>query len=283
MPSNGFLEEKPLSRSEMLAALIIFLVPLFAISEIPGISLPLWIDYLLFILIWGAVLFAIGLAVIKRLPRWSLPSLGFLTAAGFILSHIDYAWTSWIYPIFIKSFGPRSLWSLSVRIIYSGAAALIIILLIMFGALILVSLLRLIPYTRVIWKRIRADWTQLSFLVMAAWCFKSPLHLNNTNMTNSGRLELGYPWLLVRGFMFGPKDKTAHPDLNWRRNRSAVDCRNWHMGVGSPPRLAKQILTDIYARSSVDGHNYCDHRLVLYPPGDDGSCTAELPTILSTA
>jgi lysylphosphatidylglycerol synthetase-like protein (DUF2156 family) len=36
---------------------------------------------------------------------------------------------------------------------------------ILLGALILVNLLRLLPHTRGVWQRIRADWTQLSFLL----------------------------------------------------------------------------------------------------------------------
>lgn len=37
--------------------------------------------------------------------------------------------------------------------------------LVLLSALILVNLLRLLPYTRGVWQRIRADWTQLSFLL----------------------------------------------------------------------------------------------------------------------
>jgi len=35
---------------------------------------------------------------------------------------------------------------------------------VLLGAFILVNILRLFPYTRAVWKRIRADWTQLSFM-----------------------------------------------------------------------------------------------------------------------
>lgn len=164
MPSNGSIDEGPLPRSELLAAMIIFLLPLFSIWAVTGISLPQWMDYFLLILFWGTVLFALGLAIIKGLPRWSLPYLGFVLVLGIILSRSDRIW-SWIYPYFIQSFGPRSYWSTLIRVFYSGIFAFIMSFAILLSALILVNLLRLLPYTRRVWQRIRADWTQLSFML----------------------------------------------------------------------------------------------------------------------
>ena len=43
--------------------------------------------------------------------------------------------------------------------------------LILLSALILVNLLRLLPYTRGVWQRIRADWTQLSFMLYGGLVF----------------------------------------------------------------------------------------------------------------
>jgi hypothetical protein len=170
MPSNGSIEEKPLPRSELLAAMIIFLLPLVSIVAITGISLPQWIDYFVLILFWGAVLFALGLAIIKRLPRWSLSYLGFVLMLGFVLSPYSRLW-GWIYPYFIQSFGPRSYWSLPIQIIYVGIFAFIMLFSILLSALILVNLLRLLPYTRGVWQRIRADWTQLSFMLYGGLVF----------------------------------------------------------------------------------------------------------------
>jgi hypothetical protein len=163
MFSNKPIDEKPPVRSELLAALIIFLVPLFSIFEIPGINFPLWIDYLLVILIWGAVLFALGLAVIKRLPRWALPYLGLLLMPGMVFG--KYLIGSSIYPFLTQLFGPISSWSLPVRITYAGIFELLMWLLVFLSALILVNLLRLLPSTRIVWQSIRADWTQLSYLL----------------------------------------------------------------------------------------------------------------------
>ena len=168
MSKNRLLEKKPLPHSELLAAMIIFLLPLLLslinFSIAIGISLPWWIDNVLVVVFWGAVLFALGLAIIKGLPGWSLSYLGFALMWGVILSRYDRIW-SWIYPYFIQSFGPRSYWPLPIHILYGTIFAFIILVSILLSALILVNLLRLLPYTRGVWQRIRADWTQLSFLL----------------------------------------------------------------------------------------------------------------------
>jgi hypothetical protein len=168
MASNGFVEEKPLPRIELLAALIVFLlpllIPLFGILAATGSSLPRWVDISVLVLFLGAVLFALGLALIKGLPRWSLSYLGFVLMLGLILSRYDRIW-GWIYPFFTQSFGPRSYWSLPVRILYVAVFEFIFFFSILLSALILVNLLRLLPHTRGVWQRIRADWTQLSFLL----------------------------------------------------------------------------------------------------------------------
>jgi len=44
-------------------------------------------------------------------------------------------------------------------------------LMILLGALMLVNLLRLLPYTRGVWGSIRADWTQLSFMLYGGLVF----------------------------------------------------------------------------------------------------------------
>ena len=170
MPSNGFIEEKPLPRSELLAALIIFLLPLVSIFAVTGIDSPQWMDYFGAILFLGGLLFALGLAIIKGLPRWSLSYLGFFLMLGIILSRYDRFWR-WIYPPFIRLFGPRFYWSLPVRIIYVGTFEFIMSFSLLLSALILVNLLRLLPYTRGVWQRIRADWTQLSFLLYGGLVF----------------------------------------------------------------------------------------------------------------
>lgn len=170
MPATGFIEEKPLPRRELLAAMVIFLLPLFGIVAGTGTSLPQWMDVAVVVLFWGAVLFALGLALIKRLPRWSLPYLGFVLILGIILGRYDRAW-GWIFPFFLQSFGPRSTWSLLVQLTYGGTFGVIVLSSILVGGLILANLLRLLPYTRGVWQRIRGDWTQLSFMFYGALVF----------------------------------------------------------------------------------------------------------------
>ena len=174
MPVTGFIEEEPLPHSEMLAALIIFILPLFSIFfsmiALTGIRLPPWTGYFLIILFWGAVFFALGLAVIRGLPRWSLSYLGFVLIPGIFLS-LSPVIGRWLYPNFIQAFGPRSFWSVPGRIIYLGIFDFIIWYVVLLSTLILVNLLRLLPYTRAVWQRIRADWTQLSFMIYGGLVF----------------------------------------------------------------------------------------------------------------
>jgi len=164
MLSNRSIEEKPLSRSELLAAMIVFLLPLlFGILGTSAIRLPQWLTRLELILFLGPMLFALGLAVVKGLPRWSLSYLGFVLTLGIIFGRYDRLWT-WLYPYFVESFGPRSLWPVMVRILYGGGFAFIVGVSVLVGAVILLNLLRLLPHTPAVWQRIRVDWTQLSFV-----------------------------------------------------------------------------------------------------------------------
>lgn len=206
MGSNGFVEEKPLLRIELLAALIIFLLPLlwplFGILAATGNSPPRWVDTTVLVLLLGVVLSALGLAIVKGLPRWSLSYLGFVLMLGFILSRYDRIW-GWIYPFFIQSFGPRSYWSLPIRILYVAVFEFIFFFSILLGALILVNLLRLLPHTRGVWQRIRADWTQLSFLLYGGLVISTVLlfdeyhHANVWQLVAWSCLVLG-AWLYLR-------------------------------------------------------------------------------------
>lgn len=170
MTSNGVADERPLQRSELLAAMILFLLPIVSIFFTTGISLPNWANILLVFTFWGCILFSIGLAVTKRLPRWSLPYLGALLVIGLLFGQFDRAWT-WTYPYFIQAFGSRSTWPLGIQIIYGGGGAFNMIFSILVSALVLVGILSLLPITRKIWLRIRSDWTQLSFLIYGSLVF----------------------------------------------------------------------------------------------------------------
>jgi hypothetical protein len=170
MPSNGFIEEKPLTRSELLAAMVIFLLPMLSIFLTIWLYLPQWIQIVLTFLFWGFTIYSVGLAFAKRLPRWSLSYIGVLIMIGFVYGRFDRVWT-WTFPYFIQAFGPRSMWSLGVRIVYSGGGAISTIFSILVSALVLVGILGLFPITRKIWRQIRSDWTQISFLIYGSLVF----------------------------------------------------------------------------------------------------------------
>jgi hypothetical protein len=170
MFSNKVMDEKPMTHRELLAAMIFFLLPIFSILLVTDTKSLQWMDYILLILFWGSIIFAVGLAISRRVPRWSLPYLGFISMVGIIAAGTDRFW-GWIFPYFIKSFGSRTVWPLSVRIIYVGIFGFIMTIMILLSAMILVNLLRLLPYTRSVWIRIRADWTQLSFMLYGGLVF----------------------------------------------------------------------------------------------------------------
>ncbi len=167
MGSNG----NPLPTRELLAAMIIFLLPLFSLSAVNEISLPKWMNYIILVSFWGSILFALGLGIAKRLPGWSFPYFGFLLMLGQVFTPVFPGVASWMYPQFLETFGPMSRWPVSIRLLYSGIFEFIGAVTVLFGALILVNVLRLFPYTRSVWKRIRTDWTQLSFLMYGGLVF----------------------------------------------------------------------------------------------------------------
>lgn len=170
MASSELIEEAPLPHRELSAALLIFLLPLLSLVATQAINRPQWTDIPLVILFWGALLLGLGLALIKRLPRWSLPYLGIVLMPAVLVAAYPRLW-GWLYPHFIDTFGPRAGWPLSTRIFYSGVADYIALFLILVSALILVNVLRLLPYTRGVWQGIRTDWTALSFLLYGGLVF----------------------------------------------------------------------------------------------------------------
>jgi hypothetical protein len=167
MPLHGWTEDKPLPRGELLVALLLFLLPLLmplsSTLYAAGLRLPPWVGNAATILVLGALLGALGFGLAKGLPRWSLAYLGLAAMVGLILSRYGRIW-DWIYPPFIRAFGPRVMWPIPVRILYTGTFAAIHLLSFLAIGLALALLLRVLPHTRAIWRRVRADWTQLSYL-----------------------------------------------------------------------------------------------------------------------
>lgn len=203
MTTNGLNSEEPLTRKELLAAMVIFLLPMFSLFALSGGSLPQWANYLLVVLFWGSILFATGLAVGRKIPGWSLPYLGFVVMVSVVINPYWTVW-NWIYPIFLNAFGAMSLWPVSIRILYAGIFEFIMSLTVLLSALFVVNLLRLLTYTRVIWEGIRADWTRLSFMIYGGLVFYIILvfeeyrHENLWKLSAWACLALG-AWLYLRG------------------------------------------------------------------------------------
>jgi hypothetical protein len=98
---------------------------------------------------------------------------------------------------------------------------------ILMGALILVNLLRLLPQTRGVWQRIRADWTQLSFLLYGGLVISTML------LFDEYHYDTIWHHMAPRGLEFfgagrvavsaGERDKAAHPGTRLWRYRGDVD------------------------------------------------------------
>ena len=163
----------PIRPAELLAALIIFLIPTIAtlLVMIVGVGnmneIPKWLDIILVIFFLGSLIAAFGFAIIRGLPRWSPPYLGFLIVSLLLLGPfwpLQQLW-EWAYPHIYRALGQTSTWSMLKRVLYQGGQNAILWSFVLLIAVILITLLRLLPYTRSLWWRVREDWTQLSFLV----------------------------------------------------------------------------------------------------------------------
>ena len=163
----------PIRRAELLAALTIFLIPTIAtlLVMIVGAGnmskLPKWLDIILVIFFLGSLTAAFGFAIIRGLPRWSPPYFGVLIVWLLLLGPfwpLQRLW-EWTYPFIFKALGPTSTWSMLKRVWYQGVQEAILWSIVLLSAVTIITLLRLLPYTRSLWRRVREDWTQLSFLV----------------------------------------------------------------------------------------------------------------------
>lgn len=164
---------KPLKRVDLIAALAIFLIPPMAYLLVSLIGagnmdkLPEWLGYILGFLFLGSFIFLLGLAIIRGLPRWSPPYLGVLIAWLLLLGPF---WLlnrlgEWVFSHVWPLLGPMSTWSMLNRVLWQGYQNAIKWSLVLLCAMILITLLRIFPDTRSVWRRVRVDWTQLSFLV----------------------------------------------------------------------------------------------------------------------
>jgi len=166
----------PIRPAETLAALTIFLIPTFAtlLVMVVGVvnmnELPGWLDIILKIFFMGSLIAAFGFAIIRGLPGWSSPYLGVLIVllliSGPFLPIIRVR--EWSYQQIYGVLGPMRSWSMFTRVLYLGLQNAILWFFVLLCAVLLITLLRLLPFTRSLWRRVREDWTQLSFLVYGA-------------------------------------------------------------------------------------------------------------------
>jgi hypothetical protein len=155
----------PIKRSELVAALTIFLLP--PILLLINLVTDGWLLKFSPLLFFGIAFSPLVLAIVKGLPRWSPPYLGVLLFWFMVFGSYRPIWGIWDR---ITSYGllftrdPFS-WSPLTRGFGLGVMATIMWIIILLSAVLLVNILRIFPRTRSLWQRIRLDWTQLSFLV----------------------------------------------------------------------------------------------------------------------
>jgi len=171
-PQVGFEEPKRLSKLDWLAASAIFIFPLIStFIHFNAIYLPNWLSLFLLVIFLGSIAFALILAVIRGLPRWSLPYVGLVLTIMVFYSLGIALWGLFFYPAWMLIFGPMDSWSLPLRLLYSGMMLAFTWFLVLLIALILINLLRHWLKIHILWQRIREDWTHLSFLVYGGLIF----------------------------------------------------------------------------------------------------------------
>ncbi len=208
IPQTTALEEKALPLYELLAALVLFLIPLFGMV-LTGSVFPLWINIFLMLGFWGSALFAVVLAIIRGLPRWSLSYMGVILFAIILFGPALLVWEA-IYPYVTGWLGPLHTLSDWERVVYQGIDEFVLWVMVLLAGIILLNLLRLIPPTRSVWQRARADWTQLSFLIYGGIVFHIAIIFDEYRYDEAwkfaawGFLALG-GWLYLRAKMPLPR------------------------------------------------------------------------------
>jgi hypothetical protein len=167
--SNPFV---PLTRSEMIVAVTLFVLPsvpaavkfIFGYQPITNaIGSGLTIGFLVF----AAVALVLGL--LKGTPRWSVPFLGIAVAAIVML---ELSWRIWglIYQPVQTAIGYYAR-TLEVRVLYSATMQGFSWFTTFIAAIVLVILLAIWPRTRRLAQTIRRDWTLLSLMLYSGVVF----------------------------------------------------------------------------------------------------------------
>jgi hypothetical protein len=156
--------ERPESGWRLILLLTPYLMTAFVllVTSIPVTHLP---DLLIWIVLIGLLALLAGVilaGLIKGLPRWALPSLGFLLGlAGLFIFN---AWIDrlWLYP-WPRTIPERVMWQVIMKLLFYGPTLLLSLVLLLAAAGL--------PFLRPFFRQVRADWTRLSFLLLGVPLF----------------------------------------------------------------------------------------------------------------
>ncbi|HSG43360.1 MAG TPA: hypothetical protein VLA72_09425 [Anaerolineales bacterium] len=163
---------EPLNTKELLVGLAIFMIPIISpllkliFGNKPVVN---YIGYIftLTILIICFVIFILGFR--NGFPRWSIPYLG-VSITTIIMLHAVYPLWG-VFATDIKRIINYSAKTLATRIQYSVLLNGFFWLVPFVILVLLILILRALPRTRVLARRIRQDWTLMSFMVYSALVF----------------------------------------------------------------------------------------------------------------
>ncbi len=161
---------QPPTTKEILGTLALFAIVAITFAIAPAIafasdsSLPDWL-FVPLAIIPAASIFGI----VKGLPRWIVPYIGAILTGIVFLGPFVWLWEL-IYSPVLKILGGRPT-ALLPRVIYQALMSGFSWFLTLTAAILLILLLMAWPRTRQFARRIRADWTLLSFLLYGGVVF----------------------------------------------------------------------------------------------------------------
>ena len=169
---------QPPTTKEITVTLALFAIPAIAFAVTPAIArttggrLPEWLGYLLLAIIPVALV----LGIIKGFPRWTVPYVGIVVT---VIVMLELSYPLWgFFATDVRRIFKYSK-TLQARVLYSALMSGFIWFMVFIAAVILILLLMAWPRTRQLARRIRADWTLLSFLLYGGVVFTIVLVFEN--------------------------------------------------------------------------------------------------------
>ena len=145
------------------------------------------------------------------------------------------------------------MWPLVVRALYGAVFSFVLLFSLLLSAIIVVNLLRLLPYTRGVWQRIRADWTQLSFMLYGGMVFGVIIAFDEYRHEEPWKLVI---WLCLAvgawGYLRAKKPEAALCGTGVRRQRGDVVGGACHVGADPLPELARGVSGVAFACHPLD-------------------------------